>query len=105
MWSTIASGLAALAGEPVVQDVGGVLGLDAGHAVAVVELAAGGALQRDDGDGGDEPEAQHPERVPGAAATEAEQECAHGILLEVGPAACGTDGTIQERADVRPRWR
>ena len=82
-----AGGLAALAREPVVQDVGGVLGLDAGHALAVVELAAGAALQGHDGDGGHEPEAQHPERVPGAAATEAEQECAHGILLECGPAS------------------
>ena len=59
----------------------------------------------DDGDGGHEPEAQHPERVPGAAATEAVQECAHGILLECGPAACGTTATIQERADLAPRWR
>ena len=41
-----AGGQAALAREPVVQDVGGVLGLDAGHALAVVELAPGAALQR-----------------------------------------------------------
>ena len=100
-----AGGLAALAREPVVQDVGGVLGLDAGHALAVVELAAGAALQRHDGDGGHEPEAQHPERVPGAAAAEAVQECAHGILLESGPAACGDTSTIQEGADPGPRWR
>ena len=85
-----AGGLAALAGEPVVQDVGGVLGLDAGDAEAVVELAAGATLQRDDGDRGDEPQADHPERVTGAAAAEAEQKCAHGFLLESGPPACGT---------------
>ena len=100
-----AGGLAALAREAVVQDVGRVLRLDAGHALAVVELAAGAALQRDDGDGDHEPEAQHPERVPGAVAAEAVQECAHGILLGVGPAACGDDCTIQERADLAPRCR
>ena len=70
--------LAALAREAVVQDVGRVLRLDAGDPEAVVELAAAGTLQGDDGDGDDQPEAQHPERVPGAAAAEAEQECAHG---------------------------
>ena len=63
------------------------------------------ALQGDDGDGGHEPEAEHPERVPGAVATEAVQECAHGILLGVGPAACGDSSTIQEGADLAPRWR
>src|SRR6478672_7877557 len=83
-------GLPALAREPVVQDVGGVLGLDSGHAFAVVEGAAGAALQGHDGDGGDEPQAQHAEWVPGAGATEAVQECAHGILLGWGPAVCGT---------------
>ena len=46
-------------------------------------MAACSALQRHDGDGGDEPEADHPERVAGAAAAEAEQECAHGVLLDV----------------------
>ena len=70
-----------------------------------VELAAGAALQRHDGDGGHQPEAEHPERVAGAAAAEAVQECAHGILLGSGPAACGTDSTIQEGADLRPRSR
>ena len=97
--------LAALAREAVVQDVGGVLGLDAGHPLAVVELAAGGALQRDDGDGGDQPDAEHAERVPGTAAAEAVQECAHEILLGCGPAACGDTSTIQEGADLVPRWR
>ena len=100
-----AGGLAALAREPVVQDVGGVLRLDARDPDAVVELAAGGALQGDDGDGGHEPEAEHPERVAGAAAAEAEQECAHGILLESGPRRAGRPSTIQERAELRPRWR
>ena len=95
-----AGGQAALAREPVVQDVGGVLGLDAGHAFAVVELAAGAALQGHDGDGGHEPEAEHPERVPGAGAAEAVQECAHGILLGWAPPPAGTTCTIQERADL-----
>ena len=90
-----AGGLAALAREAVVQDVGGVLGLDAGDAEAVVELAAGGALQRDDGDGGDEPEAEHPERVAGAAAAEAEQKCAHGSSW-MGSPRLRDDTTIRE---------
>ena len=76
-----------------------------GHAVAVVELAPGAALQGHDGDGGHEPEAEHPERVAGAAAAEAEQECAHGILLESAPPTCGDTSTIQERADLGPRSR
>ena len=59
----------------------------------------------DDGDGGHEPEAQHPERVPGAAAAEAVQECAHGILLECGSRGVRDDRTIQEGADLAPRWR
>ena len=100
-----AGGQAALAREALVQDVGGVLGLDAGHTLAVVELAAGAALQRHDGDGGDQPEAEHPERVPGADAAESVEECAHEILLGLGPAACGDDLTIQECADLWPRWR
>ena len=72
-----ACGLAGAAGEPVVQDVGGSLRLDAGDTEAVVELAACSALQRHDGDRGDEPEADHPERVAGAAAAEAEKKCTH----------------------------
>ena len=87
------------------EDVGGVLGLDAGHALAVVELAAGAALQGHDGDGGHEPEAQHPERVPGAGAAEAVQECAHGDPPGMRPRRCGDDCTIQEGADLAPRWR
>ena len=98
-------GLPALAREPVVEDVGGVLGLDAGHAFAVVERAAGAALQGHDGDGGDEPQAQHPERVPGAGATEAVQECAHGILLGWGSRGLRDDRSIREGADLRPRRR
>ena len=100
-----AGGLPALAREPVVEDVGGVLGLDAGDAFAVVELAAGAALQGHDGDGGHEPQAQHPERVPGAGATEAVQECAHGILLEWWSRDLRDDCSIRERADLRPRRR
>ena len=80
------------------------LGLDAGDALAVVELAAGAALQGDDGDGGHEPEAEHPERVPGAVAAEAVQECAHEILLE-SARGLRDDRTIQERADLAPRCR
>ena len=79
------------------------LGLDAGHPGAVVELAARCALQADDGDGGEEPEAQHPERVPGAAAAEAEQECAHGILLGSGPQAVRDSRHLQEGAEQAPR--
>jgi hypothetical protein len=75
-----AGGPTALAREPVGQHVGGVLGLDARHALAVIELAASAALQGEDGDGGHQPDAQDPERVPGAAATEAVEECAHGDL-------------------------
>ena len=41
-----AGGLAALAREAIGQDVGGVLGLDARHPLAVLELAAHAALQR-----------------------------------------------------------
>ena len=100
-----AGGLAASAREPVRQDIGGVLGLDARHPLAVVELAPRGALQGHDGDGGHEPEAQHTERVPGAAAAEAVQECAHRILLGYGPATCGDRSTIRERTDLVPRWR
>jgi hypothetical protein len=99
-----AAGKAAAAGEPVVQGVGGVLGLDAGHPFAVVELAARTALQGHDGNGDDEPETQHPERVPGAGATEAVQVCAHGILLGWGPATGGDECTIQDGADVVPRY-
>jgi len=73
-----AGGLATLAREPVVQDVGRVLRLGARHASAVVELATDAALQGDDRNGGHEPDPEHPERMPGAATTEAVQECAHG---------------------------
>ena len=85
-----AGGLAALAREPVIEDISRVLGLDSRHSEAVVELTPGASLERHDGDRSHEPEAQDPERVLGAAVAEAEQECAHGILLELGPAACGT---------------
>jgi hypothetical protein len=64
-----------------------VLGLDAGDALAVVELAAGAALQGHDGDGGDQPKAEHPEGVPGADATETVEKCTHEILLGFAPAA------------------
>ena len=99
-----AGGQATLAREPVVQDVGGVLRLDAGDALAVVELAAGAALQGHDGDGGHQPQAEHPEGVPGADAAESVEKCTHGILLGLGPAASGDDLTIQECADLWPRW-
>ncbi len=77
--------LAAVAREPVVQHVGRVLGFDARDAEAVDELTAGATLESDDGDGGDDPDAQHPERVAGATAAETEQECAQRILLVGGP--------------------
>ena len=57
---------------------------------AVVELPAGGPLQRDDGEGSQQPAADHPERVAGAAATEAEQKCTHGVLLGSTPPVAGT---------------
>jgi hypothetical protein len=100
-----AGGHAALAREPVVQDIGRVLGLDARHPEAVVELATGGALQHHDSDGRHQPEAQHPERVPGAAATETKQECAHGEPPGPHPAPYGDTSTIHEGAELRPRWR
>jgi hypothetical protein len=99
-----ASRLAALAGEPVGQDIGGVLRLDAGNALAVLELAAGAALQRDNGDSDQQPNADHAERVPSAVAAKAVQECTHEILLESARGLRDT-ATIQERADLAPRSR
>ena len=84
-----ASGQSALAREAVGEHVGGVLGLDARHPLAVVELAAGAALQRDDDDDDQQPGPEHPERVTGAAAAEAVQECAHGVLLGLAPRSAG----------------
>ena len=49
----------------------------------------GAALERDDGDGDKQPNTQHPERVAGAVAAKAVQECAHEILLESGPRLAG----------------
>jgi hypothetical protein len=80
-----ARGLAALAGEVVLENVGGPLRFDAGDPDGVVVLAAGGTLQDDEGDGGHEPDPEHPERVTGAAATEAVEECAHGLPPGSGP--------------------
>jgi hypothetical protein len=99
-----ARGLTAPAGEAIVQDVGRVLGLDSRNALAVVELAAGAALQRDDGDRDQQPYADHAERVPSAVAAKAVQECTHEILLESARGLRDT-ATIQERADLAPRSR
>ena len=96
--------LPALGWEAVMEDIGGVLGLDAGHPFAVVELSPGAGLQPDDGDGGDEPQAEHPERVAGAGSSKAVQECAHGILLGWGSRRVRDGRSIRERADVAPRW-
>ena len=85
-----AGGLAALAREPVVQDVGRVLGLDAGHPLAVVELAAGGALQRRRWRR--RPPARR--RAPGTGAGRCCGRGGTGMRSRgppgVGPAACGT---------------
>ena len=95
--------LAALAREAVVQDIGGVLGLDAGHPDAVVELAAGARLagrrwRR-------RPRARR--RAPGTGAGRCCGRGGTGMRSRgppgVGPAACGTTTTIQERADLAPR--
>jgi hypothetical protein len=80
--------LAGTTGETFGQDVGGTLRLDAGNTEAVVELAAGGTLQTHDRDRGDDPEADHSERVTGATASEAEKKCAHLSPPDV-PADCG----------------
>ncbi len=81
--------LAGLARESVRQDVGRPLRLDAGNTEAVVELAAGRAFQRQDGDCSHEPEADHPERVAGAAAAKTEEKCTHEVLLDSAPPGAG----------------
>ena len=99
-----AGGLAALAREAVVQDVGGVLGLDAGHPLAVVELAAGRALQRDDGDGGHEPE---PSTRNGCRALLRPRRYRNALTGSswVGPRTLRDTSTIPEGADLLPRCR
>ncbi len=84
-----ASGLTALTGKPVVQDVGRTLRLDSGHTEVVVELSAEGAVQCHDRDSGHDPEGEHPERVAGAAATKAVQESTHGLASWVSPRRAG----------------
>ncbi len=84
-----ASGLTTLSGKPGRQDVGRFLRLDSGDTEAVIELSAEAALQRHDGERGHEPDAEHPERVAGAAATEAVQESTHGLSSWVGPQGAG----------------
>ena len=80
------------------------LGLDARNALAVVELSARPGVYPDNGDGGDEPDGEHDERVPGAVAAKAVQECTHEILLESAH-GLRDDLTFQERADLAPRRR
>ena len=99
-----ASDLAAVAGEPVLQDVGRSLRFDPGDAGAVVELAAGRSRGDDDEDGADDPEHEDPEGVPGAAVAEAVEKCAHWILLGVRP-RLRVEATIEERADAVLRCR
>ena len=58
------------------------------------------ALQPDDGDRGDEPDAEHPERVAGAAAAKAVQKCTHGGPPGVAPARLRDERRIRQGPDA-----
>ena len=97
-------GLPATARESLVEDVDGSLRLGTGNSERVRELATGGALSSDDGDRDQQPDADHTERVPGAAAAESEEKCAHGNLLDVAR-PMRDDVTIEEGADAPLHFR
>ena len=72
------AGLSGLDGKAAGEDVVGVLGLDAWDPEVVDLPPAELALGPEHGDDGDEPDSEHPERVTGAALTEAVEERGHG---------------------------
>ena len=69
----------ALTRKPLLQDVHCMLGLNARDTEAVIELSTERALQRYDGSGDHEPDANHPERVSGTVTAEAKQKCTHAL--------------------------
>jgi hypothetical protein len=68
-----ACAVAGVAGKSIAENVCGSLGLDTGDPEAVVEVSICSTAQGDDGDRGDEPEADHSEGVAGAVASQTEK--------------------------------